>query len=179
MSRPPARRVFLALWPDVATRKQIYRIQQQLAGHRALQSAVAVKQENLHLTLHFIGAVTDDVLKKLSALLNRVESPSFEMTIDHVGCFPKPKVTWLGIEGSPLELVELVRQTGECVSQCVETYQQTSFSPHITLFRKVRCTEKLGDTEPVRWKAENFALVESNTRAEGVEYSVLQQWPLK
>ena len=173
-----AKRLFLALWPDRQTRQRILLIQQQLAQRSELGSAKPVMPQNLHLTLHFIGSVTTPLVDELCATMDTIESAAFEIKVDHLGCFQKPGVLWLGLESVPAELTELERLTGQRVSQCLAGYQQKAFTPHITLFRKARHKQVTMDFEAVTWRAGSFVLVESNTRPEGVEYSVLREWML-
>lgn len=176
--RPASRRVFLALWPDSDTRQAIQNYQQQLRQHKVLQSATPVAAQNLHMTLHFIGPVSEVVIECLTALLADIECPSFDMKLDHIGRFPKPKILWLGLESIPEALDKLVKRTQQCVLQCVDSYEQKSFRPHITLFRKARYDKAAVDFNALEWRADRFVLVESKTWAEGVEYRIIKEWPL-
>ncbi len=176
------RRIFLALWPDEATRAQLHAHQQKLkrdpALHAALQQSRSVRPGNLHMTLHFIGSVSSEVLQNLTSALDLVHANAFEMKVDTSGCFPRPRVLWLGVTQVPPALQALVQQTAVCLQQCIEAYEFRSFQPHITLFRKVRNPGELVQLPTIHWPVNSFALVESKTLPEGVQYEVLKQWPL-
>lgn len=176
------KRIFLALWPDEVTRAQLHAYQQKLkrdpALHAALQQGRPVKPDNLHMTLHFIGSVSSEVLQNLISALDLVHANTFEMEVDTAGYFPRPRVLWLGVSQMPPALPALVQQTAICVQQCIEAYEFQSFQPHITLFRKVRNPGELVQLPAIHWPVNSFALVESKTLPEGVQYEVLRSWPL-
>jgi 2'-5' RNA ligase len=84
---------------------------------------------------------------------------------------------WLG-GNAPEPLIDLVAQTQSCIQTCIEAYHQKRFVPHITIFRKARHPLEVDDFDPIRWRIDRFALVESVTHPHGAEYTVLNQWPL-
>jgi 2'-5' RNA ligase len=49
---------------------------------------------------------------------------------------------------------------------------------HATLARKVTHAVRLPQITPQVWTFDSFALVESKTRPEGPDYSVVTSWPL-
>ena len=154
------------------------KLQRALGKHAALRSAVPVAAQNIHMTLHFIGAVTEDSIQCLCDRLDHVECSAFTLRIDRVGRFAKSKVLWLGVESQPEELLSLVEQTEQRVLQCIEDYRQGSFEPHITLYRKARHIAEDEAIAAFDWRVSSFVLVESITWAEGVEYRLIKQWPL-
>lgn len=176
------KRVFLALWPDEATRQHLFEAQKKLKRDPelspVLQSARAVACDNLHITLHFIGSISTEAIQSLVTSLDSVQCKSFDMVMDKAGCFPKPRVFWLGLKEIPDELKALEQQTAACVQSCVENYQRIPYRPHITLFRKVKAAMKLVTIPEIDWPIQSFALVESKTYPEGVQYHVLKEWPL-
>lgn len=171
------RRLFLALWPDDITRKKLADVQKQLGRNERLKTAKPVAVANLHITTHFLGAVTEEVHLQLEALLCTVEARSCTLVIDRWGYFPRAKVLWLGGESSEA-LNDLVEQTQTCIQQCVDGYEQKRFVPHITVFRKARHPMEVDDFRPIEWNIDRFALVESVTHPEGPEYTVLEEWIL-
>ena len=74
---------------------------------------------------------------------------------------------------------DLVAQTQSCVQACIEGYRQKRFVPHITIFRKARHPLEVDAFDPIDWRIDRFALVESVTHPHGAEYTVLNQWPLR
>jgi 2'-5' RNA ligase len=171
------KRLFLALWPDDITRKKLADVQKQLGKIDRLKTAKPVAVANLHITTHFLGAVTDEVHAQLQALLSEVKAQSCTLVIDHWGYFPRAKVLWLGADSSAA-LNDLVEQTQSCIQQCIDGYEQKRFVPHVTLFRKARHPMEVDDFHPIEWHIDRFALVESVTHPEGPEYRVLKEWML-
>ena len=172
------KRIFLALWPDEKTRQRLAEVQQQLKREPVLQSAKAVNPDNLHMTLHFIGSISPDVLQALEVSLDSVHCKPFELVVNTVGCFPKPRVVWLGLKNISPELNMLELQTAACVEQCVQNYRRIVYRPHITLFRKAKISPELEELPEISWSIKSFALVESKSYAAGVRYHVLKEWLL-
>ncbi len=172
------RRLFLALWPDEITRRKLADIQRKLADNERLKTARPVSVENLHITAHFLGAVTEEVHTRLDSLLYGVKAQPCTLVIDRWGYFPRTKVLWLGAKAVPGALNDMVRQTQTCIQQCVDGYEQKRFVPHITLFRKARHPMEVDDFQPIEWNIDRFALVESVTHQQGPEYRVLKEWML-
>lgn len=168
------KRIFLALWPDEEIRQQLVRVQQKLKREPILQSAKAVIPNNLHMTLHFMGSTSPDVLQALEVSLDAVRCKPFDMVVNTTGCFPKPKVVWLGLKNIPPELNELEQQT----AACIENYQRIDYRPHITLFRKAKISPQPDELVGINWSVKSFALVESKSCPEGVQYHVLKEWLL-
>jgi len=174
--KQPRRRLFLALWPDDITRDRLATVQRQLALIERLRTARPVAVENLHITTHFLGAVSDDDHIQLEGLLSDVRGRSCTLLIDRWGYFPKAKVLWLGAQAAPDALQDLFEQTQSCVQACIEGYQGNRFVPHITVFRKARHPLEVDEFEPIEWPVDRFVLVESDTRPEGPVYTVLKEW---
>lgn len=173
-----SKRLFLALWPDPAIRRRLAAIQRYLTRNPRLRHAKPVSTENIHLTLHFLGDVTEARTAQLESCLAAVRAEPFSLNIDRWGYFPKARICWIGATNTPEMLTSLLQQTGDCVVNVVEDYRQTGFTPHITLFRKARHPLDIEPFETCEWKVDRFALVSSRTRPQGVEYTVLRDWRL-
>lgn len=171
-------RLFLALWPDQAIRRRLAATQKLLATNPRLRYAKPVSSENIHLTLHFLGDVAEARIPHLESCLAAVSAEPFCLIIDRWGYFPKAGVCWIGATKTPEALTSLLAQTAVCITDEIECYRQSRFTPHITLFRKARHPLDIEPFEQCEWKAESFALVSSLTRPEGVEYTVLREWHL-
>jgi 2'-5' RNA ligase len=181
------RRLFLALWPDDTVRNQIFELQQKIAGNNVSRSAEnmsrhkprRVARQNLHITLHFIGSVTEEKTGAFVQSLDGIQCPAFNLIIDCSGYFKQARTFWLGANNVPEQLDTLVKKTAKCVERSFEDYHAKKFVPHITLFRKANREMVVEDFEPITWRVNNFVLVESKTYPEGVEYAILKEWGLK
>lgn len=97
-----------------------------------------VENENIHLTLRFIGEVPETYLPRISECVQLCSNfTEFSMGIHGVGVFPslsRPRVIWVGIkEGA--EVLKSIRNTLE---RCVKSYaieDREEFVPHITVAR--------------------------------------------
>lgn len=173
-----SKRLFLALWPDTSVRRQLAITQKMLARNPRLQHAKPVAVENIHLTLHFLGDVTEANETRLESCLQNVQARPFKLVIDRWGYFPRARVCWTGATNTPEALTSLLEQTTECVAGVVDNYRQPGFKPHITLFRKARHPLKIDRLDIIEWDVNRFTLVSSLTRPEGAEYTVLREWSL-
>ncbi|MFC0473199.1 RNA 2',3'-cyclic phosphodiesterase [Halalkalibacter kiskunsagensis] len=99
-----------------------------------------VHKDDLHLTLVFLGACTQEQLEqikmRLESLLFKWSSFSLELsTLGTFGPKERPRIFWIGIKNQPL--LDSLRQ--EIFEQCEEigfSLDKRGFSPHITLARK-------------------------------------------
>ncbi len=97
---------------------------------------------NIHLTLKFLG----DVSEKNISMINRIlqaETAShrqFEISVGGFGVFPNythPRVIWVGVE-APDELISLQRRIDIETARLGYAPDQRAFDPHLTLGRVSR-----------------------------------------
>jgi len=172
------KRLFIALWPDDETRRQICQLQQSLNFDAGLSAASPVDENHIHITLHFLGSVHEQEIPVLTQALENVSGYSFEIDLDRLGYFSKPNILWLGSTDHPEALNALHKTTGQAVKKCLPGYQQKKLVPHVTLFRKAMQLPQKESIETIRWQVDSFVLVESKTYQQGVQYRVLQRWLL-
>lgn len=103
----------------------------------SLPSAKPLPEEQVHLTLRFIGDVEGSTFLDIKEGLTSVHSPSLDLVIQGVGHFPprgKPRVIWAGVQ--PVEpVIKLNRKVNSCLKSCGVAPDTRKFSPHITLAR--------------------------------------------
>ena len=96
-----------------------------------------VGPENLHLTLRFIGEVSEARFADVDAALSAVRAPGFELTLSGIGHFSSgkvPRVLWVGVEkNEPLGYLH-GRVEAACARAGLDS-ERRKFSPHITLAR--------------------------------------------
>lgn len=158
-------------------------LQQQLVQWRADRFAAdagrPVAAASMHLTLAFLGEVSDATAQKIQLLAGRIQQPAFEIDLDDAGHWPRPGVVWLGCQRPPrglLQLASLLR--AQAARQgCAQPAQP--YHPHITLLRQA--------TSPIalpprgfhwRLRAEQFSLFASRTARGRTRYQALASWPL-
>jgi 2'-5' RNA ligase len=168
-------RLFFALWPDVGLRAQLYRASNTITVEHP---ARRVPHYNLHLTLHFIGNVFSGEMECLRQQARLVESAAFELNIDRQGNFSKPRVAWLGCREIPAALSELHEQLGRRLQLCDYLPEKHHYNPHVTVARKIGTIADSASFAPVAWKVEAFSLVEVRQVENGVQYRVIETFPL-
>ncbi|TNF90457.1 MAG: RNA 2',3'-cyclic phosphodiesterase [Gammaproteobacteria bacterium] len=168
-------RIFFALWPDPATRKQLARRARLIPLERP---ARRVPDYNLHMTLHFIGNVFFDEMACLQRQARQVSGKGFELVVDSHGHFRKPRVAWLGLNELPTALERLHCELGRQLQPCGYQPETRRYHPHVTVARKMNRAADIKDFEPLHWKVDNFVLVESREADNGVRYEVIESYPL-
>ena len=168
-------RIFFALWPDDTLRGRLHRASETIPVERP---ARCVPQYNLHLTLHFIGDVYFDQMDCLQQQARLVKAAAFEFNIDCQGYFKKPRVAWLGCSETPTALSELHRQLGQRLQLCDYRPEARRYNPHVTMARKIDRIPELENFESISWAVENFALIEVRQIDDGVQYRVIETYPL-
>lgn len=104
---------------------------------RGIPGARPIPEEQIHLTLHFLGEVEGTMFKDIRESLLEVKKDPFSLQISGVGHFPprgKPKVIWAGVTPTD-ELIHLRKRVGKELLACGLALEKRKFSPHITLAR--------------------------------------------
>ena len=162
-------RLFLALWPGPIAREGILRWQ---AAHRWPSHARVTAAQDLHITLHFIGAVPLARLPDVSAALD-VPSRRFELDLDCTHLWPRG-IAVLSPSKFPQALVDLHSDLAGALQRAALPVDARAYRPHVTLARHAEST--VPPTEPpapVRWRAQGYVLAES----QGGRYRVLRRYP--
>lgn len=143
--------------------------------------------DQLHLTLRFIGEVDRRQAEDIDAALGAIRHPSFEIALSGVGVFDqrgRPDTVWAGV--APQEpLAALHRKVDQALVRAGLGPERRAYVPHITLARLNRTAgpiggflEQAGDLASPPFRVERFALFESDLTAERAVYSILADYPL-
>jgi 2'-5' RNA ligase len=169
---PDRHRVFFALWPDDATRAAIFR-----ATRAAVQAGGGrpIAKGRLHLTVFFLGELTAAGLAVARAV-PPIEVGPFDLTLDALGVWPESRTLWLAPHDAPDALGALEATLSQRLGERGFRVDDRTYRPHVTLARRSRPIEAA--VEPVHWRVEDLALVESFPDGRNVHYEVLERWPL-
>ncbi|TAK72599.1 MAG: RNA 2',3'-cyclic phosphodiesterase [Betaproteobacteria bacterium] len=165
-------RLFFALWPANA-------LQEKLAiwARQAADRGRAMRRENIHLTLAFLGATEASLIPSLTAHALSVRFGPIRLPLDRVGYWKHNRIIWCGAGEEPQALVALVDALRTRLDAGGIHYDHKPFVSHITLVRNAHGLPAVPAWIPLVWQAHDFALV-SSTRVEGrVSYAVLQRFP--
>ncbi len=99
--------------------------------------AKPVELHNMHFTVQFLGEISEEVLRKISDVLNGIEFSTFSVTFASIGAFPKPnspRVIWVGVNDGINKLEKLAETIRSKLSD-VGFSPDKKFKPHVTIFR--------------------------------------------
>jgi 2'-5' RNA ligase len=134
-------RVFIAIDIDDKTRKAIASLQKQIASKVDVKKGDLkwVEPNNIHLTLKFLGEISDEQLKEVSEIVNTVAQAhqKFTLEIESVGSFGgrSAKVVWVGASKGTDELLALQKDLDDLLAQAGYPKEEREFSAHLTLCR--------------------------------------------
>ncbi|HTD30323.1 MAG TPA: RNA 2',3'-cyclic phosphodiesterase [Steroidobacteraceae bacterium] len=178
--RAPARRLFFALWATAEERRALSAAAAAAVG---TSGGRAVPEENLHVTLAFLGQVPAARTTELAALAHRVGTNGALAGTPLVLQFER-----LAYWHAPQILVALSTAGAAAAALAAALQREASaagflpdlkpFRAHVTVARKVTHAAASTPLPSVSWKCAEFALVESRTIATGSVYSVLESYLL-
>ncbi len=184
----PTERLFIAIKPPDVDRHELYAYATAISSQVQEGTLRPMKEENLHITLHFLGDVDVtriDSLRSLIELAIRREGlSSFSVTTDAVGFFPsrsKPRVVQIGIIPSP-ELHSLHEKLAEALAAEGFAVENRRYRPHITLAKLGRRTPAQsvanirqrfegGLSQPLTFLAESMHVISSELTPRGSIYT--------
>ena len=147
-----------------------------------------VGDEQLHLTLRFIGEVERPLANDIAAALQDLRSTAFELRLSGVGKFERRNggAIWAGVE--PKEPVGVLAAKVERTLQQIGLEpEHRAFSPHITLARWNRGSAEAVDgfirknsnlrSEP--FPVDRFIVFESHLSRHGPHYEEVAAFPLR
>lgn len=144
-------------------------------------------EEQLHVTLRFVGEVERPAADDLADALGRIRAHSLELRIAGVGRFEQRNsgALWAAVEPKPPLAALAAKVERVCQSVGLEP-ERRAFHPHITLARwKGRRTREVHDflerrrglsSEP--FKIDRFILFESRLSRHGAHYEEVASYEL-
>ncbi|EPK7361226.1 RNA 2',3'-cyclic phosphodiesterase [Kluyvera ascorbata] len=159
------------------------KIQKQLVQWRAdnfpADAGVPVAAANMHITLAFLGEVSAEKQRALSAMAGRIYQPGFTLHLDDAGQWLRSRVVWLGTRQPPRGLLQLANmlRAQAARSGCYQSPQP--FHPHLTLLRNAGQAVSI-PAPGFHWDfpVTEFVLYESRYAGGRTRYTPLQRWTL-
>jgi 2'-5' RNA ligase len=182
-------RAFIAVELPEAVRAALAHVQQALAASRA--DVKWVEPENLHLTMRFLGEISDAQGEAVKQLVERVAAsgPPVTMNLRELGAFPSvgaPRVIWVGVEQGRDDLTRLAEQIEEGCRGLGLSAEPRPFAAHVTLgrVRSPKRRRELSDAlarltwePPPPWDARALTLFQSVLSSSGPRYTPIVQAP--
>jgi 2'-5' RNA ligase len=163
-------RLFVAILPPATVCAELGALGTKLPGVRW------VPEENLHLTLRFIGDAPADLEREFGDALSAVNVEPFILPVGTIGVFPsrgRAKVLWAGVGHGHTRLFQLRKQIDEALLSVDVTLDVHHFQPHFTLGRLdsdyepkefARFLEKNADFEAPPFWVREFVLMDSTIK---------------
>jgi 2'-5' RNA ligase len=185
--REPTRRLFFALWPDAQQRGALHSATRQCVSSRGGRPVPA---QSLHVTLAFLGAVPEGRVPELDRIARRVadafpaRAQPLLLSFDRLAHWARPQILCaLGTE-EPAADTDAASAPALAATLKNETVA-AGFSPdlkpfraHVTVARQVAHAPSALALQPVLWRFDAFALIESRTDPAGPVYSVIESYLL-
>jgi 2'-5' RNA ligase len=174
-------RLFVAIRPPRPIREQLLALMGGVSGARWQTD------DQLHITLRFIGEVDRHKAEDIALALGTIHHPAFDVALNGIGSFERrgqAEVLWAGV--GPHEPLKALHHKVDqaCVRAGLEP-ERRAFHPHITLVRLKRSSGPVeallsqsgGVTSPP-FTVDSFGLYESTLTPEGAIYSLIERYPL-
>ena len=173
-------------------------LQEEIDRLRALirgENVRWVRPEGIHLTLKFLGEISDSSLGEIHQALEREidKHPTCTLCVGGFGCFPNrrsPRVLWIGITEDKGTLAQVQSSIHEKLVPLGFEKEERPFHPHLTLGRVRRNVSKsdLNQLQDAvnefvvgqigKFEVREIHLIESILKPSGAEYSTLGEYTL-
>ena len=172
MQRPPPSRntgrLFIALWPSESVRAGLVSWQ---ASHEWPANARLTAAQDLHLTVHFIGAVPGERLQEIADNLS-MTVPTVELDIDQALMWPRGLAV-LTPSRIPDALGCLHDELADRLRRLQLPVDARRYQPHVTLARHAGASLLCSaPPAPVHWSATGYVLA----ARDGKHYRVLRSY---
>lgn len=182
-------RLFIAINLPNDIKAEIFDAVEALRKKNPRLEAKWVEEENLHLTLHFLGYVEEE---KISALIKDLEKSiqhfsSFSLSIHRAGGFPslsRPRVVFIKTSEPTGTLKNIHQALGQALEKFGLEIDRRPYQGHITLARlkfpaALHGLEKTGEKISFNFKVASIDLVESHLSRSGPTYTIAKKFKLK
>lgn len=176
-------RLFVAIRPPAAVREQLIDLMDGVAGARWQDD------EQLHLTLRFIGEIDARQADDVAAALGQVHAPGFELALTGLGTFAKKgrvHTLWAGVAAPHDPLLHLQRKIEHACQRAGLPPEPRAYAPHVTIARLSGATAPLdmflamhAGFASGRFAVAHFGLYESHLGAAGSMYELIERYPLE
>jgi len=148
-----------------------------------------VRPQNMHLTVKFLGEVSQARIGDVSAALHHaaLEAAPMEVCAQGLGVFPgmrQPRVLWFGLGGQVDLLGEACQHLEDALDVKGFARERRPFRPHLTLARIKQAVDPtlllegiqtVGRYDPVGFRLTEWVLFQSDLRSQGAIYTALDR----
>ncbi|MFB3920316.1 MAG: RNA 2',3'-cyclic phosphodiesterase [Terriglobia bacterium] len=180
-------RAFIAIDLPEEIRAALSRNQAELRN--ACRDAGWTRPEGIHLTLKFLGEISDEQVREMTEALHACTPfEAFSVEVNGFGFFPdarRPKVFWAGVQAPP-DLANLAERVESAMEKLGIARERRAYSPHLTLARfrfpkpqpeLKALAEARADTTLGHFEVSEFFLFESRLHPQGAQYLKVARFP--
>ncbi|MGI2258795.1 RNA 2',3'-cyclic phosphodiesterase [Shewanella sp. GXUN23E] len=168
------RRLFLGFAPTPAQVVQLSALQRDCQS-----SGQPVNQANLHMTLVFLGMVSQEQEQQLRDAVAGLPRCRFSVTLDQLVYWQGAKVLCLSGTVMDPALKQLAHCAGQLAARLGLHQSEHPFTPHITLSRKAKSLPAKVVPPSISLQPDSLHLYLSHNPGDGVRYDIIQSWPLR
>src|SRR2546426_1336432 len=172
-------RAFIALPVPADVIGNIVRCQEEMAA-QAGDRVRWTPEEQIHLTVQFLGNISTADVEQIQARLAGIMKP-LHLRAHGLGGFPSlrnPRVIWVGLEGD----IDQLKAVQAAIEQATGRSEERKFHPHLTIGR-VREGRRLNakldqwkDNDFGEWHARELLLMHSKLSPKGATHSVIAKF---
>ena len=170
-------RCFIAIDLPAEIKEELLKIQESIP--KDIAKFKLVEKENLHLTIRFLGEISDSEITKVKEALKLLSYKRFTASLSKIGVFPSfsyIKVVWVGLEPEK-QIKELRDNTEKLLTQSGFPADER-FEAHLTIARvksikdKAAFAKKVNDiqTKPLFFDINSIKLKKSTLTKQGPIY---------
>ena len=171
-------RAFISIDVPREVREEIRKIQDKLQEFKGKKT----ETENLHLTLKFLGEISEEKITEIKRKLKEINFNKFEANIDSIGVFSEKfiRIIWLHLSNCR----GLQREIDNKLKDLFKP--EFRFMSHLTIARvkkvdnKNKFLEELNNIKitKIKFQVDKFLLKQSILKPQGPEYRVLESFNL-
>ena len=165
-------RMFFALWPPAASVEALAAWARQA---QPLTGGTLTRAETIHLTLAFLGELSEDRARDAVSAARRVHGEPHVLPIEDAKVWAHNSIVWVGPKQTPPALGLLAQSLRSELSSEGFAIETRPFAAHVTLIRKARRAARLPPLPDTEWPVTDFTLVRSRPSAEGSSYEIVER----
>lgn len=169
-------RLFIAIELPEDIKEELIRIEETLKSY--ISNVKWVERENFHITLRFLGEISEERLKYVEECVGETASnySSFNVSLNCIGTFPY--VIWVGIDEGKEVLTEIAYRLESSLVKYNFPPADKPFSPHITLGRSKKPLRKSpkGDFKSLEFLADSITIIQSTLLPNSPVYKPLRRF---
>jgi 2'-5' RNA ligase len=184
-------RMFISIEVPEAVKKELAVAQGRLRVAGA--DASWTRAEGMHLTMKFLGEVTDQQVPEIMSSLRKAAEGTgpLGLSVSGVGTFPNPKnarVVWIGLAGDIVQLTRLQVAVENAMVLLGMAREERKFTPHLTLGRIkyirfhdrwIKTLEEIRDISLPGFEVTSVSLMKSELKPAGAVYTEMGRVELK